>query len=215
MSAVFLDLDGVILDVSKRYYALHCDIVGQIGGDELDFERYWELKREQASVESITGLSREQGKEYRQRWNQLIEAPAYLEHDRYLPQARTALALLGSRYDVVIVTLRRKGAALRKQLKDIELPKVAQVLSAAPRGDSALTKAGLIQGSPHFDRSAVIVGDTEVDIRAGKELGLTTVGVLSGLRSASQLARESPDLLLEGIGELPAELRKLYAGGRP
>ncbi len=212
---LFLDLDGVVLDVSRRYYAVHCDILSQLGGVPDDLERFWSLKRECASTEEVTGLDQAAAREYRKRWIQLIEGPAYLAMDQYLPQARTALMILGRDYDIVIVSLRHKSAALRKELADLSFPKVAQILSAPAKGDPAQAKARLIQGSPHFSRNAVIAGDTEVDIRAGKELGITTVAVRGGLRTDALIGREAPDVVIDGIAELPGTLRELFRGGRP
>jgi len=52
----------------------------------------------------------------------------------------------------------------------------------------------------------VIVGDSVVDVKAGKSAGAQTVAVLSGLYSKEELARESPDLILKDISELPVFL---------
>lgn len=212
---LFLDLDGVVLDVSKRYYAVHSDILSQLGGYPDELDKFWRMKRECASTEELTGLDAVASREYRKRWTQLIEGPAYLAMDEYMPQARTALLLLGRDYDIVIVSLRHKAAALRQELKDLSFPKVAQILSAPAKGDPSLAKARLVQGSPHFSRNAVIAGDTEVDIRAGKELGLTTIGVRGGLRTDALLGRESPDVMIDGMAQLPGALRELFRGGRP
>ncbi len=207
---VFLDLDGVVLDVSRRYYRLHGDIVTAIGGRPIQERAFWKLKRSRASVEEIAGVSKEGAREYRKRWSLLVESLAYLELDDYLPQAAQTVRLLASRFTVVVVSLRRKPTALSTQLEALSFPAVAQVRSEAPGPDAPDTKARLIHTSPHFSARAVVVGDTEVDIRAGKSLELTTVAVLSGLRSPELLAAESPDLTIEGIGELPSRLGKLY-----
>lgn len=214
-AAVFLDVDGVLLDPWPRYLKLHEDIMLQLGGEPLDAEDFIRLKRERAPLSELTGLPPQAAREYLRRWNQLCEGPAYLALDVWLPQASTALRLLKARYTVVLVALRRKPAAFRAQLRALDFPAVAQVLAAAPRPPAELAKARLIQASPHFSRNAVLVGDTEVDVRAGKELGLTTVAVRGGLRSDALLARESPDLTLDSVAALPAALRALYAGGRP
>lgn len=214
-AALFLDLDGVLLDVSARYYKVHADICAELGTDPGTFEGFWEGKRRRASVEELSGLPRAAALEYRKRWTLLIESPDYLPLDVWLPQARTALLLLNRAYTVVVVTLRRRKDALRAQLKELSFPKVAQVLSAAPKTRPWDTKAGLIRSSPHFTGNDVVVGDTEVDIRAGRELGATTVGVLSGLRAKPLLAEESPDLMIESVAELPRMARGLFEGGRP
>jgi phosphoglycolate phosphatase-like HAD superfamily hydrolase len=49
----------------------------------------------------------------------------------------------------------------------------------------------------------VVVGDSVADIRAGKNGGARTVGVLSGIFSRQELERENPDLIIESVKELP------------
>jgi phosphoglycolate phosphatase-like HAD superfamily hydrolase len=49
----------------------------------------------------------------------------------------------------------------------------------------------------------VVVGDSVVDIRAGKNAGAKTVAVLSGIFSREELEKEKPDLILESVKELP------------
>ncbi|MGH2731399.1 MAG: HAD family hydrolase [Actinomycetota bacterium] len=207
---VFLDLDGVVLDVSKRYYRLHGDIVTAIGGRLIEERAFWRLKRSRASIEEIAGVSKESAGQYRKRWSLLVESPAYLALDSYLPRAARTVELLASRFTVVVVSLRRKPAVLSAQLEALSFPAAARVRSAPPGRDAPAAKARLIRTSPHWRPDAVVVGDTEVDIRAGKSLGLTTVAVLSGLRSSELLAAESPDFTLKGIGELPSTLREIY-----
>ena len=52
----------------------------------------------------------------------------------------------------------------------------------------------------------LVVGDSVVDMRAGKNAGAKTVGVLSGIFSREELKREKPDLILENISKLPGFL---------
>lgn len=49
----------------------------------------------------------------------------------------------------------------------------------------------------------VIVGDSVIDIKAGKAAGAKTVAVLSGLYSSKELALEQPDLILKDVTQLP------------
>jgi phosphoglycolate phosphatase len=49
----------------------------------------------------------------------------------------------------------------------------------------------------------VMVGDSVVDVRAGKYAGMRTVGVLSGIYSCVELGTENPDLILESVCLLP------------
>jgi phosphoglycolate phosphatase-like HAD superfamily hydrolase len=63
----------------------------------------------------------------------------------------------------------------------------------------------LIKCAEHLDvkiRDCAVVGDSVIDIRAGKNAGARTVAVLSGIFSREELAREKPDLILQNVNEL-------------
>jgi len=48
----------------------------------------------------------------------------------------------------------------------------------------------------------LMVGDTELDIRCGKNAGTKTCGCLFGYRSKEILMKENPDFLINSIGEI-------------
>ena len=52
----------------------------------------------------------------------------------------------------------------------------------------------------------MIIGDTEADIITGKNLGLYSIGVLSGIRSEDFLKKLNPDLIIKSIKDFPYEL---------
>ena len=49
---------------------------------------------------------------------------------------------------------------------------------------------------------AIIIGDTPLDIRAGKAAGTLTIGVLSGIGNRAQLEAEEPTAILGDISQL-------------
>ena len=57
----------------------------------------------------------------------------------------------------------------------------------------------------------IVVGDTSMDIRAGRRAGALTVAVLSGFGEPDWLERQGPDLIvgtaIELLGQLPAQQR--------
>lgn len=53
---------------------------------------------------------------------------------------------------------------------------------------------------------AVYVGDSPIDIQAGKAAGLPTVGVLTGTSTAAILHQEGADYVLPSVAELPGLL---------
>ena len=54
---------------------------------------------------------------------------------------------------------------------------------------------------------ALIVGDGDTDIEAGRRAGVLTCGVTYGLGSAAELTAAGPDFLIDNLGELPRYFR--------
>ena len=58
----------------------------------------------------------------------------------------------------------------------------------------------------HTPQQCIVVGDTTVDVKAGKRAGAMTVAVLCGLGERSELERLGPDLVLESTAMLADHL---------
>jgi HAD superfamily hydrolase (TIGR01549 family) len=87
---------------------------------------------------------------------------------------------------------------------------VADEFDAILGGDSAAEKKphpALLQlalGKFHVPAaSALMVGDGDTDIEAGKRAGVVTCGVTYGLGNQEDLRAAKPDLLIDRIGALP------------
>lgn len=203
---IFFDLDGPILDVSERYFRVHRDIVEYFGGESIDKKKYWYLKRDCQPLSALLAMVGNPMSEetYRTHWLDKIELMRYLRHDRVIRGAREQLKELRKRHILILVTLRQRRDHLSAQLKKLSLrPVFAAVLSASPvGGDGSHVKQRLIGESKYLNGESLIVGDTEIDIRAGKRLGIRTVAVLSGIRNHNRLAEEDPDCIVENISAL-------------
>jgi phosphoglycolate phosphatase len=69
--------------------------------------------------------------------------------------------------------------------------------------------AVLFEVLERLDKPAVgswMVGDTVHDLRAGRAAGMRTCAVTYGIGAPDELAAERPDLLLDTLADLPAEL---------
>lgn len=55
---------------------------------------------------------------------------------------------------------------------------------------------------PYNRKNAMIVGDMDVDIRAGKAAGINTCGVTYGFGKKEDLIKADPDFLIDNINEL-------------
>ena len=206
---LFFDLDGPLLDVSRRYVALHRDLLRELGAAAVDADRYWECKRALIAEEEILaeiGAERLTAR-YVQRRLDLIESAIYLRHDRCWPWTPGCLARLSQHATLVMVTARGDRDALLRQLDDLGLaPFFDEILSerAGKRVDHQ--KAALIgdylRRHERVAAGSWMIGDTEADVRAGKLAGLKTVAVLSGIRDEAHLRLAEPHHLLNSIEEL-------------
>lgn len=68
-----------------------------------------------------------------------------------------------------------------------------------PAPDPLLACAHKLAVSPH---QCIYVGDSHVDIQAGRAAGMLTVGVLTGLDDRQTLQRENPTMIKESVADL-------------
>jgi phosphoglycolate phosphatase len=129
-------------------------------------------------------------------------------HSGMLPGAvETLQALRRWGFKVGIVT-RNSGVAVRTictaidQLCDVFLPRDA-VRFAKPHPEHLQRALEGLHVSAH---EAVMIGDGPIDIDAGKALGLMTVAVLTGGRGRQELLASQPDLILDSVADLIANL---------
>lgn len=60
--------------------------------------------------------------------------------------------------------------------------------------------------------SCLMIGDTVVDIKAGRAAGAQTVGVLSGFGEETELRNSGADLILPSVADLPSILHESASG---
>lgn len=202
---VFLDLDGTLLDVSERNYTVYREVTLALGGHPMDKTTYWELKRKKTKWPVLlpeSGLDSAVEQEFLSRFISLIESPDYLKLDRIHPKALAVVAALADGAACYLVSLRRNETNLLKELEWLDLrPHFTKVLSGHSESDGYDKKIELIKNELGEDQG-VIIGDTEADIVTGKELGLTTIAVTSGIRGEQFLRALEPDYLVEHIGQV-------------
>ncbi|MDQ2960483.1 MAG: HAD hydrolase-like protein [Candidatus Dormibacteraeota bacterium] len=188
-----LDLDGTIVDIRPRHYAAHLLVTRDLGLQPIGPAAYWRIKRAGLDVASRYGG---RGREYRESFLDWIEAVELLDLDRPFSRAREWLTDLQSRgFGVVIATGRRNRARTRTQLEGLAIPH--DLLVTVPNSSRSAAVLSAID-SPVL----AWIGDTEIDIEAGRDLGVLTVAVTSGIRSPSLLARHRPDALVARLSDV-------------
>jgi len=118
---------------------------------------------------------------------------------------REMLASLASRYPLAVVSA-RDARTTGQFLDQFDLLPFFRCVAAAqtcahtkPYPDPVLWAAAQMGVSAH---ECLMIGDTPVDIRAGREAGAQTVGVLCGFGEPAELLRQGADMLLSTTPEL-------------
>lgn len=202
---IFFDLDGTLLDVANRHYRVYCEVTESFGGKPLSREKYWMLKRNKAVWQKIlpmSGVEAAKEKLFLDEFIKLIEHEDYLRIDQLFNGVDSLLGLLSSRHHCYLVSLRRNPDRLERQLEWLDIKRFfKQVLSGHSESEGYDVKIELLKSIPH-QTGDVIIGDTEADVKTGQALGLTTVAVLSGIRSREVLQELHPDYLVSDVSRL-------------
>jgi phosphoglycolate phosphatase len=206
MKSIFFDFDGTIVDVSERIYRLYSDLVLQYKQQTITKDIYLSLKKNKLSEELILRKTIEEDsiiKKIIRKRKELLES-IYTKYDFLIPEVVKTLSDLHQNHNLYLVSYRKNEKNLLKEIRQFYLHSFFKKIiisgnSSNKTGIEFKTKAILDE---HPGENDVIVGDTEDDIMTGKALGLTTVAVLSGMRSRAYLETLKPDFILSSLVEM-------------
>ncbi len=210
--AVIFDMDGTLIDSIDLYHAILRDIMKSLGMEltlsrELLFETLShgkrladiifppDMKNRGTTVEQFSTLAMNAFKETFSRGDVgLIDGviPLFKE----LTRRGFRLAVVTSSITEVIVPF-LKAKKLHLYLNCV-LGR-AEVPQLKPQPDPLLKCMKILDVRP---RESMYVGDSAVDIQAGKAAGAWTVGVLTGTSDLNRLKAEAPDAILDSVGDL-------------
>jgi len=131
--------------------------------------------------------------------------PRPMKHFLLVPGVKKMLQSLSGRYPLAVVSARDR-ASTQTFLDQFELSPFFQIIVTAqsaehtkPYPDPILYAAKALNVPPE---TCLMVGDTTVDIRAGRKAGAQTVGVLCGFGEVDELRRRGADLILASTADL-------------
>jgi phosphoglycolate phosphatase-like HAD superfamily hydrolase len=216
MDTLFFDLDGTLIDIRERYYRVYADCLKHFGGSPITGLDYWTLKREDTPEEEILSITgnKDVFPEYRLERRVRLEAKEYLEFDSIWPNINFCLQNLKVRYNLELVTIRKNHINLEWQLKRFGLNTYfSHIISSQTvqnnqkRGTLKMQMIVNELGNGPF--SGWFIGDTEIDIIAGKSLNLGTCVVSFGMRSENYLSTLEPDIQLNSIRDFEKWLKHI------
>lgn len=222
---LFTDLDGTLLQVRQRYFAAYTMAIADraIGGKAMPQREFWGLWQEAKSWEVALQRSRVLPMKYplfKTRFEAAIESPELLSLDKPSEGLVTFLSKIYTKTAIVLVSQRRDGGALEDQLAALKIRKYfAEVLYGAPppvrRPDKTLRprhKAALVKARYKIlPTQALMLGDTETDVQAARDLGFEVWLVEGGNRKRELQIKADPDRL---VAHLPGSLEFMLPGGR-
>ena len=216
---LLIDLDGPLLDVSIRYYRVYSALVRESGYTPLPLEKYWDLKRNRTPVEEILAstCAGEKPPGYVERRLSIIELPGYLAFDRPVQGALAVMEKLAQTEEIHLATSRRNRKTLMEEIGRLGLKRMfTSVISWEGPSGEVPAKGDLLAESRvvREGEAALIVGDTEGDILAGKRLGIFTCAVLNGIRNRRLVAGMEPDYTIEDIRGLPRVVEEVSSEKR-
>jgi len=215
MAALYLDLDGTLVDVKRRHYLAYARAAASVGLEPVSLREYWRRRRRGSSTMELAPADEERRATFLETWLAEVESAENLRLDTMIAGARRALSELGARYELALVTLRRDWGSLMEQLSWLGLADSFSAVYSRGRSEGCgSSKAYLIElATMELDERSLVVGDSEEDVRAARQVGLGCVSVTSGVRGRRYLAALEPDHLLGSIAGLPGLLSRDGANG--
>jgi len=208
VKAIFLDLDGTLVDSNQAYFEAAQVSFQAVGLEPPEMKVALEIPKRMEQGFGIDDLMDRDLKKFQE-----VYLKAYYlfteQKTRLIPNALATLEALSLKSKLALITMRHvPSQAIVKELQFFGIAKYfTRVMTALDTSKpkpspEALFKCVQTLGVDMCD--CLIVGDSVNDIRAGKAAGAKTVGVLSGLYYDEELAKECPDMILSDLTKLPS-----------
>jgi pyrophosphatase PpaX len=208
VKGILLDLDGTIVDSKEAYREAVRTASEELGQKNMDEKMITEIPKRLEQNLSIENLLK--GTDAQKFLSTYLKAyyHATTVKAKPFPKIPETLKKLSEKAKLALITMRyvpRK--TVFNELEKFGVAKYFQSIITALDTDAPKpSPEALIKCAMQLNvemRDCVVVGDSVVDIRAGKNAGIRTVAVLSGIFSRKELKRENPDLILENVNQLP------------
>jgi HAD superfamily hydrolase (TIGR01509 family) len=214
VDAVMFDLDGTLIDTVPIYYEIIDIVFAELGVPVVSRETLMEAMDDgdfnwgRVLPDHMKKRENELGKKARGIVDEI--APAMFHKQVKLIPGTDVLfneiAVAGIKIGLVTSTPAQRMAVKMVPLRNAGLVDLLEVIVTADDVRHKKPSAEpLIQCSQKLGiplEKCVYVGDTRVDIRAGKAADMGTVGVLTGFDDYDALKNETPDAIIDSIAQL-------------
>jgi phosphoglycolate phosphatase len=208
VKAIILDLDGTLVDSRQAYLEAARTAFSSVGQQTVGIKTAMEIpKRFEQGIPIDDLLPAVDVEKFRRTYlKAYYQAVAVMA--KPLPDIANSLKKLSEKAKLALTTRREvPSKVVIKQLKEFGLEGYFQaVITACNKFSPKPSPDTLVECSKELSvktSECAVVGDSTVDIEAGRRAGAKTVAVLSGIFSRDELKKEKPDLILESVRKLP------------
>lgn len=195
--SIAFDLDGTLIDISKRDYAVYSDILSENGFVPIDFDQYWMLRQNKTNIFELLDLSvtdKNFHELFLKERKQRIEHSDYLKLDDVFDNSYSVLDTLKKNYSLVLVTLRNNKKGTEDQLNNLKLSEY-------------FDNVHVVSGDKYDEYSKIpqlkaIVGDTENDVLSAQRLGVYDIAVTTGIRNKFQLEKLNSQYIIRDLKDI-------------
>ncbi|UCG00690.1 MAG: HAD family phosphatase [Candidatus Heimdallarchaeota archaeon] len=217
IKGLLIDFDGVLIDSTRAYMKATNNALKRFNYFNVPKDEVREISLEIARrldlgvsrdklLDGIISISGKDNSSFMDVWLQTWNEACLWEVE-LIPDVNKLLNDLSKSFPLALVTLRYiKRPDIEDQLRRLKINRYFQTIITAldvkrpkPNPDSFLEGAKRLNVSIN---DCAVVGDSILDIKAGKASGAKTVAVLSGIFDESALKKENPDLIIKNILEL-------------
>jgi len=207
VKGIILDLDGTIVNSRKAYREAARTAFKTLGGTMTNTKVVTEIPKRMEQNLPIDDLLQDINEERFLRAYLKAYYKATSTKTEPIPNVSETLGRLSKKATLVLMTRRQvpkkevieqlQRFGLAKHFRKIVTAKGNMKPKPSPEGLLSCLKQLGIETCECW-----VVGDSVVDIRAGKNAGVKTIAVLSGIFTREELEKEKPDLILKNVSEL-------------
>ena len=218
VKALLIDLDGTVVNSEQALLEATTAAYVAIGATEFDPRIGFEIARRMEQNLPVHDLLSSENRDQRMIKKFLrtyIDAyyVSTLTKTKPIDNVYDTLRTLADTYPLGLVTLRAiPKKQITKELARLKLLEYFKtVITTMDVKNPKPYPDAVIKGAEQLGMSTIhcaVVGDSIVDIEAGKAANAKTIAVLSGLYTQEELQNENPDLIIKNINYLPKFLQK-------
>jgi len=210
VKGIMFDLDGTILDTCPAYLSAAKTALTALKLPIPEDARLLEIPKRLEQKQPIADIVSTQTQPFLELFLKTFYQTA-AQNTVPAPHAAHTLRALSERAKLAVITMRyMPKAKIAEELKRHGLDGYfAHIVTALDTPKPKPSPQALIMAVEAMDVemcACVIVGDSVVDVEAGRAAGAKAVAVLSGLYTRAELQAAHPDFIINEVSELPSLL---------